>query len=578
MLRQRRRFAPFQPPGPLFDVGDLVVLLALAVALYLGVQAAMGAPLVLPGPEIHLEARALPGYALLSAGRMLAAYLLSLLFSILYAYPAARRRRAEQVLVPLLDVLQSIPILSFLPVVLLGFSAFLPQRWAAELSAIVLIFTCQTWNLTFSFYQSLKTLPEDLGEAAQVFQLSTWLRFRTLELPFAARGLIWNSMMAWAGGWFFLMAAEAYTVEGHNFRLPGLGSYLQAASEAGDTQALLIGIACLLGLIVLLDQLVWRPLLAWGERFQLEMVESQEPTTSWFYNLLTRSRILEGLRRRVLTPLLDRLDLFLSRPGRTSPDRGHLSPGRLGAVRWPGYAGLALLATALFYGLWQMGGELVTLPLATWGRLGLGVLASFLRVTVAIALAAVWTVPLGILIGTRPRVAAVLQPLVQILASVPATALFPIFLLLLLRVPAGIELAALLLMMTGTQWYLLFNVIAGASAIPQDLDFSTRLLGVRGWARWRTLLLPGIFPYLVTGLITASGGAWNASIVAEYTQFGGQTHSVVGLGSLIAQATAQGNYPLLLAATLLMIITVVLVNRLFWRRLYRRAEEQYRLE
>lgn len=569
----RRRFAPFLPPGPLFDVGDLVVLLGIAALIYLGVRAAAGTPLVVPGPEISLEAGALPGYALLSLGRMFAAYVLSLIFSIVYARLAVRRRVAGQILMPLLDVLQSVPILSFLPVVLLSLSTVLPRGGAAELAAIVLIFTSQAWNMTFSFYQAQKTLPTDLDEASQTFLFSSWLRFRTLELPFAAQGLIWNSIMSWAGGWFFLMAAEVYTVGGRDFRLPGLGAYLQAAAQAGDTRALLLGVATLVGLVVLLDQLVWRPLLAWGERFQLEMVESQEPATSWFYSLLQRSRLLERFLARVARPASEWLDRRLGgRPASTAVRRDSAASPIVG------YAAGTILAAGLLYGVVRAGSLLAGLPLASWAEIGLGTVSSFLRVTVAVGLAMLWTVPLGILIGTRPRAAAVLQPVVQILASVPATALFPILLLFLLRLPAGMQWAALLLMMTGTQWYVLFNVIAGAAAIPQDLEFSTRLLGLRGWGRWRTLLLPGIFPYLVTGLITASGGAWNASIVAEYAEFAGQTHSVSGLGALIARATAEGNYALLLAATLAMIVTVVLINRLFWRRLYRRAEEQFRLQ
>ncbi len=573
MVRARRRFAPFLPPGPLFDVGDLVALIALAGALYLGVQVAMGTPAIVPGPEIRRDAWALSLYALFSLGRMLAAYLLSLTFSLLYARAAARRSLAGQILIPLLDVLQSVPILSFLPVVLLSLAAFLPSGVAAELAAIVLIFTSQAWNLTFSFYQSLQTIPGELDEAARTFRLSPWLRFRRLELPFAAPGLIWNTIMSWAGGWFFLIAAESYTVGGRDFRLLGLGTFLQEAAQAGDVQALLLGVGVLVGLIVLLDQLVWRPLLAWGERFQLEMVESQEPATSWFYNLLQRSRLLAGLQRRVFRPFLEWLDMRFSRPSRGVPEGGLPLLRRVA-----GYAMGGILAGGLLYGAIWAGGWLVSLPMTTWGEIALGILATLLRVTVAIGLSLLWTVPLGILIGTRPRLAALLQPVVQILASIPATALFPIFLLLLLRLPAGLQLASLLLLMTGSQWYLLFNVIAGASAIPQDLEFSTQLLGVRGWRRWRLLLLPGIFPYLVTGLITAGGGAWNASVVAEYVVFGGQKQSVTGLGALISLATEGGDYPLLLAATLTMIVTVVLLNRLFWRRLYRRAEEQYRMD
>ncbi|MGC8959082.1 MAG: ABC transporter permease [Chloroflexia bacterium] len=573
MGRLRRRFAPFLPPGPLFDVGDLAVLIALVGLLYLGVRLAMGTPAIVPGPAIHREAWALPIYAFFSLGRMLAAYLLSLTFSLLYARTAARRRLAGQIMIPILDVLQSVPILSFLPVVLLSLAAVLPSGVAAELAAIVLIFTSQAWNLTFSFYQALQTIPGDLDEAARTFRLSDWLRFRRLELPFAAPGLIWNTIMSWAGGWFFLMAAEVYTVGERDFRLPGLGAYLQEAAQAGDVRALLLGVAVLVGLIVLLDQLVWRPLLAWGERFQLEMVESQEPVTSWFYNLLQRSRLLAGLHRRMFRPALEWLDMRFSRPPQEGEEKGTPWLSRL-----IGYALGGILAAGLLYGAFWAGTWLVALPAATWGEIGLGTLATLLRVTVAIAISLLWTVPLGVLIGTRPRLAALLQPVVQILASIPATALFPIFLLFLLRLPAGLQLASIFLMMTGTQWYILFNVIAGASAIPQDLKFSTELLGVRGWGRWRILLLPGTFPYLVTGLITASGGAWNASIVAEYVVFGQQKQSVTGLGALISQATGEGNYPLLLAATLTMIVAVVLLNRLFWRRLYRRAEEQYRMD
>ncbi len=572
MARIRHRFAPFLPPGPLFDVGDLVVLVALAGALYLGVRVAIGTPAIMPGPEIRREAWVLPVYAFFSLGRMLAAYLLSLTFSLLYARTAARKPMAGQILVPILDVLQSVPILSFLPVVLLSLAAVLPSGLAAEMAAIVLIFTSQAWNLTFSFYQALQTIPKELDEAARTFRLSVWLRFRRMELPFAAPGLIWNTMMSWAGGWFFLMAAESYTVGGRDFRLPGLGTYLQEAAQAGDVQALLLGVATLIGLIVLLDQLVWRPLLAWGERFQLEMVESQEPATSWFYHLLQRSRLLFVLKRRFFGPLLERLDMRFSRPPQEEQERTSL------LRRVAGYTLGGILAGGLLYSAFWAGGWLIFLPAATWGEIGLGTLSTFLRVAVAIGLSLLWTVPLGILVGTRPRLAAFLQPVVQILASIPATALFPIFLLLLLRLPAGLQLASLLLLMTGSQWYLLFNVIAGASAIPQDLEFSTKLLGVRGWGRWRILLLPGIFPYLITGLITASGGAWNASVVAEYVVFGNQMRSVTGLGALISRATEEGNYPLLLAATLTMIVTVVLLNRLFWRRLYRRAEEQYRMD
>ncbi len=570
----RRRFAPQLPSGPLLDIGDLAVLLLIVAVLYVGIRIAAQTPAIVQGPTIILDPRALPWYALLSVGRMLAAYLLSLAFSLIYGYMAARNRLAERLLMPLLDVLQSVPILSFLPIVLLSLNVLLPQAIAIELASIVLIFTSQAWNLTFSWYQSLTTAPTDLGDVATLFRFSPWLRFRVLELPFAAVGLIWNSVMSWAGGWFFLMAAEIFTVGEKDFRLPGLGSYLQTAANAGDVTAIFWGVATLLVIVVLFDQFVWRPLLAWGERFRMEMVERDEPSTSWFYHLLHRSRLLNWLSEHVTTPLLDKLDLAFVQ-------RGHVrAASKSRSVIGPAlpYVAVALLAVGLAYGSAQAAGLLLTLPLTAWVQIASATLATLLRVVAALLIALVWTVPVGVFIGTRPRAAVVLQPVVQMMASLPATALFPTFLLVFLRLPFGLDLAALLLMLMGIQWYVLFNVIAGASAIPRDLDFTARLLQLRGWARWRTLILPALFPYLITGMITAVGAAWNASVVAEYVQFGGHTYATRGLGALIAQTTAHGDYSLLLAATLTMIFVVVITDRLFWHRLYRLAEEQYRME
>jgi NitT/TauT family transport system permease protein len=569
----------FRPPlftrRPL-QIGDFVILLLLAVLLYLGVRLAFNTPEKVQGPDISLEPSVLPFYALLSLGRMLAAYVLSMTFSLIYGYAAARRPGAGRWLMPILDILQSVPILSFLPVVLLSLTAILPQRTAVELAAIVLIFTSQAWNLTFSFYQSLTTLPTELREAAAVFRLSAWLRFREMELPFAALGLIWNSVMSWAGGWFFLMAAEIFTLGDKDFRLPGLGAYLQTAANEGNTQALLLGITTLVLLIVLLDQLIWRPLLAWAERFKVSQVENDDAATSWFLDALTRSRLVEFVNERVFGPIGSRINQALNRP----PDViDSLEPVEV-EYRRPLWQWLLLGAVvlAIGYGVFEAARLMLTLPPAAWGQIALGAGATFLRVALSITLALAWTIPVGVLIGTNPRAARVLQPVVQILAAIPATALFPVLLLGLLSIRGGPNLAAILLMLLGTQWYLLFNVIAGASAIPQDLKFTSDLMGLRGWKRWRTLILPGLFPYIVTGLITASGGAWNASIVAEYTRFGNETRQVVGLGALITSATAEGNYALLLASTVVMIAIVVSVNRFFWRRLYGLAETRYRMD
>ncbi|MGC8832621.1 MAG: ABC transporter permease [Armatimonadota bacterium] len=553
---------------------DVIVLVGLTVVIYIGVRLALNAPAEVKGPSISLSKHVLPWYASFSVARMLGAYTLSVLFSLIYGRLAAYNRRAEQILLPLLDVLQSVPILSFLPVVLLGLAAVLPTRIAAEVASVVLIFTSQVWNLTFAWYQSLTTIPKELQEASSVFQLNGWMRLKYLELPFAALSLLWNSMMSWAGGWFFLMAAEIFTVGKRDFRLPGLGAYLQEAANKGDVEAIIWGLSTLVLVIVALDQLVWRPLLAWADRFKLEMVESENPPTSWFYNLLCGSSFTKWVSRALWKPLGEWMDAELAR---LSPPGGMLETGRDSPSRSL-YLIAAVGGIALAYGAYRAGAMLINVPLLQWGQIALGALATLLRVAVALSIALAWTIPVGVAIGSNPRLAAKVQPVVQVAASVPATALFPVFLLALVHLPAGLNLAAILLMLTGTQWYLLFNVIAGASAIPQDLKYTASLMRLSGWGYWRILNLPALFPYVITGAITASGGAWNASIVAEHVSFGGRTLYTTGIGALIARATATGDYPLLLASTLSMILAVVLINRLLWRRLYRVAEARYRME
>ncbi len=555
-------------------LGDIVVLISVAVLIYFGVRLAAGSPALVQGPHISLEPAALPRYAGYSVARMLAAYALSLVFMLGYGYAAAYNLQARPLLLPLLDVLQSIPILSFLPVVLLSLSAILPQGIAVELASVVLIFTSQAWNLTFAWYQSLTTIPKELREASSIFHFNRWFRLKYMELPFSAISLIWNSMMSWAGGWFFLMAAEIFTVGQKDFRLPGLGAYLQAAASEGNTQAIIWGLAVLVLVIVLLDQFFWRPLLAWSDRMRIEMVESQNPPTSWFYDALRGSKLVNWLGERVFGRLaagLDGLTLrwFPHKPRKKTRANPNASPN---VLVW------LAAGAALAVGVFLIGKMLATLSLLEWAQIGLGLGASLLRVAAAIAIALAWTIPVGALIGTNRKLSGWLQPLVQIVASIPATALFPVLLLFLLQLRGGINIAAVLLMLLGTQWYLLFNIIAGASAIPQDLKYSTALLQLRGWKRWRYLILPALFPYIVTGGITASGGAWNASIVAEYVHFSGKTYQTIGIGSTIAQATASGNYALLLGATLIMILAVVLINRLLWQRLYHAAENRYRME
>lgn len=442
----RRGFTPTPPDRPWFTMADGIILLVVVGLLALGIWIAEAAPAEVRGPEISLSISALPFYALHSVGRMAAAYALSLVFTLIYGYIAAYNQRAERVLMPLLDVLQSVPILSFLPVVLLSLTAILPEGIAVELASIVLIFTSQVWNLTFAWYQSLTTVPRELREASGIFRFTRWRRLTTLELPFGALALIWNSMMSWAGGWFFLMAAEIFTLGARDFRLPGLGAYLQTAANEENLAAIGYGIATLVIVIVLLDQLVWRPLLVWADRFKLEMIESDNPPQSWFYDLLQRAALKDAVAG-VLAPLGRAFDRLMDRvlPLPHSVSAGSNSGFGVGWLFLAGMVAAALAGTVL-------GGRLMLqVPLDQWIAIGLGVGATLLRVVAALIIALLWTVPLGVYIGTQPRAAAVLQPIVQIIASIPATALFPVLVLALLAAPGGLNIAAVLLMLLGTQ-------------------------------------------------------------------------------------------------------------------------------
>lgn len=562
-----------QPTDRMFSWADVIIIAFLVALLFLGLQLAYWTPKALQAANISLAYQNLPWYAALSTIRMALAYVLSLLFSFIYGRVAAFNKRAGSALIPLLDVLQSIPILSFLPVFLLSLTAILPRTLAIELASIGLIFTSMAWNITYSWYQSLITLPKDLLEANAIFRLNPWFRMKKLELPFAAIGLIWNSMMSWAGGWFFLMAAESFTVGERDYRLPGLGSYLHEAANRHDWRAIILGLVTLVIVIVLLDQLVWRPLSTWSSRFKLEMVEDENLSTSWFLNVIRSARMVQWFAGKPLHASQEALDRWSRRrfSAAAEPTKSKI-PAWLTATFL-----FSLLAGLLFAGL-QAAGALVSLPAASWAQIGVGLLATFLRVLAALLIAMLWTIPAGVLIGANSRLREYLQPVVQILAAIPATALFPVILLFVAHWTGGLNLAAILLMLLGTQWYLLFNIIAGASTIPQDLKYTSRLLQLTGWQYWKTLILPALFPFFVTGAITAAGGAWNASIVAEYVSFTGKTYKVPGIGSTIAEATADGNYTLLLASTMAMILAVILINRFFWRRLFVLANERYRLE
>lgn len=528
-----------------------------------------------PQVEISRSPAMLPVYAAYSMLRILIAYVLSLAFTLVYGYIAAYNAKAERFMIPLLDILQSIPVLSFLPGVMLAMVALFPHhQLGVEMGAILLIFTGQVWNMAFSFYSSLKSIPRDMREAARIYHFNWYQRFVNLELPYSAIGLVWNSMMSVAGGWFFLMACEMFVLGDKDFRLPGLGSYLQTAASAGDMKSILWGVATMILVIVLMDQVIWRPIIAWAEKFKMEQVESANVPQSWFLNLIEGSRGLVSVRKRVFRPVREWLALHFARQHH-SADRDAPPPA------WRVWAGRTIAAVAVctvIYALFRAVGMLSQLSRAEYRELLSGAFATFLRVLAALALGSLWTIPAGVAIGFNPKLARVAQPLAQIAASVPATALFPIVLLLLIRIGGGLGIGSIALLLLGTQWYILFNVIAGAMAIPTDLREASTLFKFTSVQRWRTVILPGIFPYLITGLVTASGGAWNASIVAEYFRLKDQTYTTIGLGAVISRATDAGNFDLLLASTIVMAIVVVTINRLVWRRLYRLAASRYTME
>jgi NitT/TauT family transport system permease protein len=549
--------------------------LALFYAVLRIAQYWMGHPVA--AITISRSAKMLPLYAFYSIVRIGVAYLLSLFFAVGYGYVAAYNPRAETFMIAVLDILQSIPVLSFLPGVMLAMVSLIPGRQLGiEMGAILLIFTGQVWNMAFSFYSSLKSMPRELREATGVFRFSAWQRFWQLELPYAAIGLVWNSMVSVAGGWFFLMACEMFVLGDRDFRLPGLGSYLQTAASTGDSHGMLWGSITMILIIVATDLVVWRPVIAWSDKFKFEQGESTSRKTSPILFILQNSSALGWLKGKTVEPASERIYSALARRQRalsTRPTHAAHKRSRLATVMLTA-TGIVLVAYAAFRALallrYVRGAEIVEL------LEGAG--ATFLRVNASLLIASAWTIPAGVAIGFHPRLARIAQPLAQIAASYPATAIFPILLLALVRWGGGLGIGSIALMLLGTQWYILFNVIAGATAIPSNLKEVAKLYKFSRWQKWKTLILPGIFPYLVTGLVTASGGAWNASIVAEYFHLKDHTLQTLGLGAQISAASDHGQFSILLLATIIMSLMVVTVNRLVWRPMYRLAETKYRLD
>ena len=525
--------------------------------------------------QVSTDPTDLPYYLLRSFLRMAAGLAASLTFTIIYATLAAKSKYAEKILIPILDVLQSIPILGFLSITVTGFIAMFPGNLlGVECAAIFAIFTSQAWNMTFSLYQSLRTVPHDLAEASEMYRLSAWQRFWRLELPFATPPLIWNMMMSVSGGWFFVVASESITVSGQTIQLPGIGSYIAQAITDRNLPAIGWAILAMLVGILIYDQLFFRPLVAWADKFKFESIPGEDLPTSWLLNFTQRTKLMRAIASapgslwELSLPLFRRRTDHLGEQVRKGRDLTWFD------TAWNVF--LALVAAAALLRLIDFLKVYITLD-EVWHVFLMG-LTTALRVLVLIALASLIWVPIGVWIGLRPKMAQTVQPIAQFLAAFPANLMFPVAVLLIQHFHASVEIRTSPLMILGTQWYILFNVIAGAMSIPTDMKDAAGNFGLKGWLRWKRMILPSIFSSYVTGAITASGGSWNASIVSEMVSWGDTTLMATGVGAYIADATAKGDSPRIWLGCCMLSLFVILFNRFIWRRLYRLAEERWRID
>jgi NitT/TauT family transport system permease protein len=555
---------------PLLAATDLL-LMAGVVGMVFGLLSLGGewTHALRPTVDIDLSLRALPRYTFYSLSRGLIAYAFSLAFTLIYGYWAAKDAVAEKLLVPLLDILQSVPVLGFMPGLVLALVAAFPgSNMGLELACVLMIFTGQAWNMTFSYYQSLKSVPPDLREAADAYRFDWRRRLLGVELPYAAMGLVWNSMMSMAGGWFFLTITESFVLGDRDFRLPGIGSYMSAAVGKGDTTAMGWAVLAMSTMIVLLDQLMWRPVVAWAQKFRADDAGARDPARSWFLDLLKRSGVvafLRGLARRVLPRLP--AGAASSAPPPRAPSWGPLA----------GRACLAVLVVLMGVGLVKLVVLLSRVPARGWAELAVAAGWTLSRVLLSTALGTLWAVPAGLAIGLSPRLSRTLQPVVQVVASFPAPMLFPAAVAVFSALGLGLGWGSVCLMLLGTQWYILFNAVAGGMAIPADLLEAARAYGLTPWQKLTKVYLPASFSFLVTGWVTAAGGAWNASIVAEYVTDQGHVLTANGLGARISVAAEKGDLPSLAAGVVLMSAVVVVFNRSVWRRLYGLAETRFSL-
>ena len=519
---------------------------------------------------IELSPFHLVKYTFFSLSRGIVTYLISLVFSIIYGSFAAKDKVSEKILIPLLDILQSIPVLGFMPgLVILLIGVFPYSNKGLELASILMIVTGQTWNMAFGVYHSMRTVPIDKLECAKSYQLTRWQIFRLVKLPCATISLVWNSIMSMAGGWFFLMISEAFQLGKKDFRLPGLGSYMSVAASEGNLTAMLWAIFAMILLILFLDQFLWKPLIIWSQKFRVEDVSSQELFYSWFLNILKNSWILSQihLQLKKISILFKYATPWFHEKRKLSFDLNHFM-NRLCLIT---------LLLLLGIGLSFLVKTLYVIPSKKWFNLSYLTLLTFLRVSCCLALGVIIAIPLGLFIGTSRRYSQYLQSLIQITASFPATLLFPILIWIFKLTGMPLEISSIILMLTGTLWYVLFNVIAGAKAIPEDLNEVATSFRLPKLQKLLKLNLPVIFPYLITGVVTGSGGAWNASIVAEYLSYNGHISTVPGIGSSISLAAQKGDIPLLLASLTLMVIVVVSINYIVWLKLYHYSEKQFAL-
>jgi NitT/TauT family transport system permease protein len=554
-------------------VALILVIGAMVLIVYGGEQTTL--PLsALEVTPVSLDPANLPHYALRTTMRMLLAIVCSIIFTFVYAALAAKSRRAEMVLIPLLDILQSVPILGFLTFTVVFFLNLFPgQVFGAELACVFAIFTSQAWNMTFSMYQSMRNVPKDLEEASQSFHLSGWQRFWRLDVPFAMPGLIWNTMMSMSGGWFFVVASEAITVGNTTVTLPGIGSYVALAIQKQNLPAIGYAILAMLFVIIAYDQLLFRPVVAWADKFRFEQTAAATAPTSWMLDLFRRTRALRALTYPFAALNRAVSNLHIAVPGILRMPRRNGPPSRIVDAVWLGFI-VAATSYAAFRIYQYLSATLS--PADVFRAIGYGFI-TLLRVIVLISLATLIWVPVGVWIGLRPKLAERIQPLAQFLAAFPANLAFPVFVVIIVRYGLNANVWLSPLMILGTQWYILFNVIAGASAFPTDLREAAGSFHLSGWRWWIKVILPGIFPYYITGAITASGGSWNASIVAEVASWGDIHLTAAGLGAYIATATEAGDFPRVVLGIAIMCILVTLFNRLLWRPLYAFGERRLRL-